>query len=132
MPADVEEQEPAAEAAEPEQAERLPLGTYTPFDVSDQKEWTKTDLDAADEGKMKIAENLRAMVIAAAQRETLGRRLEVSQAWRLQLMDRGFHRLVPMSGGGWSISGSAMKRNMDIYGHAAEKAARGRQAVLHR
>lgn len=83
--------------------ESTPLGMYAPFDVSDQKELTKEDLDAVD-GDLKLAENLRAMVVAACQRESMGRRLEVEQAWKLQLMDRGFHRLVPRKGGGWGIA----------------------------
>lgn len=81
----------------------VPLGTYAPFDVSDEKELTEAALnDAAP--NVKLPENIRAMVVAACQRESLGRRLEIEQAWRLQLMDRGFHRLIPLKKGGWSIA----------------------------
>lgn len=100
--------------------ERVPLGTYAPFDVSDQKEWTKADLESIEGNSLKLAENIRAMVEAACRRESLGRRLEVSQAWRLQLMDRGFHRLIPGRDGAWAIYGQSQKNNYNVYGAASE------------
>jgi len=118
---DTELEEPKTEqeeGAEPE--EKTPLGMYAPFDVSDQKEWTKEALDAEEGGNLKLAEVIRAMVVAACQRESLGRRLEVERAWYLQLMDRGFHRLIPSKGGGWRIYGQADKTGLGIYGSLAE------------
>jgi hypothetical protein len=107
--------QPAQDEATP----AVPLGTYAPFDVSDQKEWTKEALDQVQGGTLKLAENLRTMVEAACRRESLGRRLEIGQAWRLQLMDRGFHRLVPRRSGGWDIAYQDGKSGYDIYGGAA-------------
>lgn len=117
MPVDelTDTDQPAEEEAAPD----VPLGTYAAFDVSDQKEWTKQDLDAVEGGTLKLAENLRAMVEAACRRESLGRRLEVGQSWRLQLMDRGFHRLIPRKGGGWNIAFQGGNSGYDIYGGAA-------------
>ena len=120
---DVEEQEP--EAVEPEEDRQLPgpdtstLGLYAPFDVSDQVEWTKQKLDEERGGKLRLAENLRSMVVAACQRETLARRLEVGRAQWLELIDRGFHRLIPLKGGGFSIAGSGMRDGMDVFGFSA-------------
>lgn len=86
-----------------EQKPQAPLhGTYTAFDVSDQKEWTKEDLDAVD--GVALYENIRAMCVAAGARESMGRRLEIEGAWRLQLIDRGFHRLVPLKTGGFALA----------------------------
>lgn len=87
----------------PEETQEDPLGLYAPFDISDERELTQEDLDGVG-GDLKLSENIRAMVVAACQRESLGRRLEVEQAWRLQLMDRGFHRLIPRKSGGWNIA----------------------------
>jgi hypothetical protein len=100
---DTQLDEPETEETEQE-SPPVPLGTYAPFNVSDQKELTKDALDKMEDGRLKLAENIRAMVVAACQRESLGRRLEIEQAWRLQLMDRGFHRLIPLKRGGWSIA----------------------------
>lgn len=111
------ESEPEQDAEE----ERAPLGLYAPFDVSDQKEWTKADLDKEGaEDELRLAENIKALVRAACQRESLARRLEVSRAWFLQLLDRGFHKLVPDGRHGWSIFGATAKWRYDIYGAAAE------------
>ena len=98
---ELEEETPETE---PEDEPKVPLGTYAPFDVSDQRELTKDKLDEIEGGTLRLAENIRAMVEAACQRESLGRRLEIEQAWRLRLMDRGFHRLIPLKRGGWSIA----------------------------
>jgi hypothetical protein len=117
MPVD-EEEEVAIEGVV-EETPKVPLGTYAPFDVSDQKEWTKEMFDREQGGKLKLAENLRAMVEAACRRESLGRRLEIGQAWRLQLMDRGFHRLIPRKGGGWNIAFQGASQGYDVYGGAA-------------
>lgn len=100
-------------------ADTSTLGLYAPFDVSDQIEWTQEKLDVEMGGKLQLAENLRAMVVAACQRESLGRRLEVGRAWYLQLMDRGFHRLIPRKGGGWNIAFQGGRTGYDIYGGAA-------------
>ena len=115
---EVEEEEVTTEG-QTDDAPKVPLGTYAPFDVSDQKEWTKEMFDREQGGKLKLAENLRSMVVAACQRESLGRRLEIAQAWRLQLMDRGFHRLIPRKGGGWNIAFQGGNQGYDIYGGAA-------------
>jgi hypothetical protein len=120
MAEDVELAEPEAEETE-DAAEQpsLPLGTYAPFDVSDQKEWTEESLRAVEGDKLKLCENIRQLVVAAAQRETMGHRLNIVRAWSLQLADRGFHRQIPVKGGGWSIAYEGGKSGYDIYGGAA-------------
>lgn len=111
-------EETEQQSTEPEQDETaLPLGTYAPFDISDKKEWTKADLDKVEGGALRLAENGRAMVEAAAKRESLARRLEVSRAWDLELKDRGFYRNIPTKGGGWEIYGQ--NANLGIYGSSA-------------
>ena len=79
-------------------------GTYTAYDVSDQKEWTKEDLDVEANGTLALAENIRALCVSAGSREAMGRRLEIEGAWRMQLIDRGFHRLVPLKSGGFALA----------------------------
>ena len=111
------ELEEPVETTESEQEEtRAPLGMYAPFDISDEKLYTQKDLEAAAP-ELKLAENIRAMVVAACARESLGRRIEISQAWRLQLMDRGLHRLVPQKGGAWTIDGQNSTNGLGIYGN---------------
>ena len=103
------------EDTEDEQAieEKAPLGLYSPFDVSDEKELTKEDLDN-EPGDLKIAEAVRSLVVAALARESYGRRIEIEQAWALQLKDRGYHRFIPGAKGGWELFGQ--NKNTGILG----------------
>lgn len=96
----------------------LPLGSIAPCDVSDQPMWVcaqdETDEgDTTDTSRKRLSyeqENaLSAMREACAKAETQSRRLEIEGAWRLQLMDRGFHYLYPGSNGGWLIQNPAYR-----------------------
>lgn len=87
----------------------MPLGTFAAFPVSDQDEYIPLKKDAMP-GEFSLTmqqENaIDAMVKAVAQCEPTARRLEVQNAWRQELMDRGFHNLKPADNYGWDISGS--------------------------
>ncbi len=119
MPDDVELAEPETADEQEFKPDTKTLGVYAPFDVSDQQEWTEEKLRAVDGDRMKLADNIRAMVVVAAQRESMGHRLNIVRAWSLQLADRGFHRQIPIKGGGWNIAYQAGNSGYDIYGGAA-------------
>ena len=85
----------------------LPLGTFAPFDVSDQPMWTdKGDQDGEHKLNDDYRNAIKAMVDAAARADAVARRIEVQGAWMLELLDRGFHRLKPSNEGGWKVYGS--------------------------
>ncbi len=85
----------------------LPLGTFTAFDISDQPMFT-----TAENAKNKLTEDqanaIREMVDAIGRADAVARRIEVQSAWMLELLDRGFHRLIPNKDGGWGINGAGV------------------------
>lgn len=97
----------------------MPLGTFAAFPVSDEKEWLpydeatagSVDFDSPDNDMLTQEQTnaIDAMVKAVAQCEPTARRLEVQNAWRQELMDRGFHDLRPADNYGWEINGSDTK-----------------------
>src|SRR5512142_51324 len=82
----------------------LPLGTFAPFEVSDQPMWTEKQGEYQLNDDQKNA--IRKMVEAAAKADSVARRMEVQGAWMLELLDRGFQRITPSGGGGWDIYGT--------------------------
>ncbi len=99
----------------------MPLGTFAAFPVSDQVEWLPCKKDQ-EPGENQLTEEQKnaidAMVMAVAQCEPTARRLEVQNAWRQELMDRGFHSLKPADNYGWDITGSSVgKRDYGPYGN---------------
>jgi len=95
----------------------LPLGTFAPFEVSDQPMWT------TKEGPNQLTDDQKAaikqMVDAAAKADSVARRMEVQGAWMLELLDRGFQRITPSSGGGWDVygTGPTVKNNYGVFGN---------------
>ena len=97
----------------------LPLGTFAPFNVSDQPNWT-TKAGSPNEINSDYKNAIKAMVDAAARADAVARRIEVQGAWLLELLDRGFHRLVPNKDGSWQIYGSfGPQASRGIYGASA-------------
>src|ERR1019366_3624090 len=88
----------------------LPLGTFTAFDVSDQPMYT-----TAENAENKLNDDqknaIKAMVDAVGRADAVARRIEVQSAWMLELLDRGFHRLIPTKDQGWQINGTGTGRN---------------------
>ena len=85
----------------------LPLGTFTSFDVSDQPMYTTAEnaqYPLNDDQKNAV----KKMVESCATADQVARRIEVQGAWMLELLDRGFHRLIPKTDGGWSINGAGV------------------------
>lgn len=102
----------------------MPLGTFAAFPVSDEKEWLPYD-EGGDNGEDSLTQEqtnaIDAMVKAVAQCEPTARRLEVQNAWRQELMDRGFHDLRPADNYGWEINGSDTKSRYGPYGSGVIK-----------
>jgi len=101
----------------------LPLGTLSPFDVSDQPMWT------TEKGKNLLTDEqsnaIRAMVDAVSKADAVARRIEVQGCWMLELLDRGFHRLKPTNGGGWEITGAPGVGRYSGYGIFGSNVAGG-------
>ena len=102
----------------------LPLGTFAPFDVSDQPMWT-----TAENAENRLTDDqknaIRAMVEAVSKADAVARRIEVQGAWMLELLDRGFHRLKPTSTSGWEISGAPGVGRYSSYGIFGSNVAGG-------
>lgn len=101
----------------------LPLGTFAAIDVSDEPMWTTKD------GEHQVTEDyknaLRQMVEAAAQADSVARRIEVQGAWMLELLDRGFHNLKPTDSSGWQIGGAPGVGRFQSYGIYGSNCAGG-------
>ena len=84
---------------------KFPLGSIAAFDVSDQPIWIPKESTVDSETKFteKQQNAIAAMVDSVSKAESQARRLEIEGAWKLRLMDRGFHYIFPMKGGGWTI-----------------------------
>ena len=95
----------------------LPLGAIAACDVSDQPMWTgsndEDDSGEAEGDRRRLSgpqENaIDAMRTVCAEAEIQSRRLEVELAWKLELMDRGFHYIYPGQNGGWVIQNPAYR-----------------------
>lgn len=102
----------------------MPLGTFAAFPVSDQEEWLPY-LEDEDPGEFTLeleqSNAVDAMVQAVAQCEPTARRLEVQNAWRQELMDRGFHNLRPADNYGWEVDGTDSKSKYGPYGSSVIK-----------
>lgn len=95
----------------------LPLGTFASFDVSDEPLFTTKNSEAEYELNEDQMAAFKTMLDAAARADLIGRRTEVQGAWLLELLDRGFHRVLPNSDGGWRIYGSfGAQASRGIYG----------------
>jgi len=104
----------------------MPLGTFAAFPVSDQKEWLPflkdiTGDDDEDTLTLEQTNAVNAMVEQVALCQPTARRLEVQNAWRQEMMDRGFHNLKPADNYGWEIDGSDSKSKFGPYGSAVVK-----------
>lgn len=96
---------------------KFPLGSIAAFDVSDQPIWIPKESTVDSETKLTTDQQnaIAAMVDSVSKAESVARRLEVEGAWKLRLMDRGFHYIFPMKGGGWTIQSPSANKNEGVF-----------------
>jgi len=110
-----DEKEVTAEDLTPEfDPSSLPLGTFAPFDVSDQPLWTDQDGDHQLDSDQKSA--IRAMTDMASKADAVARRIEVQGAWLLELLDRGLQRTKMTRDGGWEPFYGRQTQTLGVYG----------------
>lgn len=93
---------------------KLPLGTFAPFDVSDEPMWTDQQGEHQIPDLAKKA--LRSMVDAAGKADAVPHRIEIQNAWWLELLDRGLQRLRTTANGGWEPFYGRLTNSLGIFG----------------
>jgi hypothetical protein len=95
---------------------KMPLGTFAAFDVSDQPLWTTK----SDDNQYLINDDqkaaIKAMVDAAAKADSVPHRIEIQQAWMLELLDRGLQRFRTASNGGWEPFYGSRTAQLGVFG----------------
>lgn len=96
---------------------KFPLGSIAACDVSDQPTWIPKESTVDSEYKYTEEQQnaIAAMVDSVSKAESQARRLEIEGSWKLRLMDRGFHYIFPMKGGGWTIQSPNAQRNEGVF-----------------